>query len=66
MSDIDKNYVAKYLDKAEATNDEAIKDNCLYRVGTQMEIIECDGKANFTPEERETITNAAKDLLKDE
>lgn len=63
MSEIDKNYVAKYLDKAEATDSEAIKNDCLYRVGTQMEAIECNGDANLTPQQQQAIIDTARALL---
>jgi hypothetical protein len=62
-NEIDKNYVEKYLGKAEATDNEAIKNDCLYRVGTQMEIIPCDGNTNLTKAEQEAIVNTAKALL---
>ncbi|BAZ19098.1 hypothetical protein NIES4071_109830 (plasmid) [Calothrix sp. NIES-4071] len=66
MSEIDKSYVAKYLEKAENTNNEAIKNDCLYRVATQMEVIPCDGNTNLSKEQQEAIVNTAKTLLNDE
>lgn len=64
-SGIDKPYVARYLKQAESTDNEDLKNNALYRVGTQMEIIESTGDMNLTPEQQQTIVDAAKELLKD-
>ncbi|MBW4600999.1 MAG: hypothetical protein KME29_15740 [Calothrix sp. FI2-JRJ7] len=66
MSEIDKNYVEKYLTKAENTDNEAIKNDCLYRVGTQMEVILCDGNTELSPAEQQAIINTARCLLNDE
>ncbi len=63
---IDKNYVSKYLDKAESTDNENIKNDCLYRVGTQLEIIKCDGNTNLSHAEQEAIITTAKVVLNDE
>ena len=62
-SGIDKPYVERYLKQAESTNSEDLKNNALYRVGTQMEIIECNGDMNLSPDQQETVINAAKKLL---
>jgi len=59
----DERYLAKYLNQAETTNNEAIKQDCLYRVGTSLEIIPCDGNTNLPPEEQERIALIAKDFL---
>lgn len=66
MSDIDKDYVEKYLQKAETTDSEAVKNDCLYRVGTQMEVIPCDGDINLSKEQQQAIVNTAKVLLNGE
>ena len=60
---VDKNYVKHYVDKASNTDNEALKNDCLYRAGTQMEVIPCTGNANLTPEQQEIILDAAQELL---
>ena len=64
-SEVDKRYVERYLKQAESTESEDLKNNALYRVGTQMEILPCDGEANLSPEQQQTIIDAAKKLLED-
>lgn len=61
--DINKNYVKRYVDAANSTDNEDIRNNCLYRAGTQMEIIPCDGNDKLTPEQQEIVLTAAKKLL---
>lgn len=61
--DINKSYVQKYIDKANSTDNEAVKNNALYRAGTQMEVIPCNGNDNLTPEQQQTVLNAAAELL---
>lgn len=39
---------------------EAEKDDVLYRLGTHLEVIPCDGNANLTQEQRDTVLDAAK------
>lgn len=63
MTDVNKNYVAKYIAQAENTDNEAIKNNALYRAGTQMEVIACDGNDQLTPEQQQTVIDAANKLL---
>lgn len=63
MTDVNKDYVKKYLSQAETTNDEQIKNNALYRAGTQMEVIDCNGNDNLTPEQQQIVINAANELL---
>ncbi len=62
--DINKGYVQKYINQAKSTNNEDLKNNALYRVGTQMEIIECTGDMNLSPEQQQTVLDAADKLLK--
>ncbi|MCV3215108.1 hypothetical protein OGM63_16575 [Plectonema radiosum NIES-515] len=57
MSD---NYIERQLKFYEAATTEEAQDNALYRIGTYLEVSPCDGKANFTPEQREIILDAAK------
>lgn len=61
--DINKGYVKRYVDRANATQNEAEKNNCLYRAGTQMEVITCNGNDQLTPEQQQTVLDAAKKLL---
>jgi hypothetical protein len=63
MSDVDKNYVQRYVEQAKSTDNEALKNDALYRAGTNMEIIPCDGNNNLTPEQQQTVLDAADKLL---
>lgn len=60
---IDKAYVKRQVKIALSTDNEDIKNDALYRAGTQMEILPCDGSANLTPEQQRTVINAADKLL---
>lgn len=60
---VDKNYVRRYVDRAQITNSTEEKNNCLYRAGTQMEILPCDGNDHLTPEQQQTVLDAATKLL---
>jgi len=62
-SGINKKYVERYIKQAESTDSENLKNNALYRVGTQMEVIECDGDMNLSSEQQQTVIDAAKKLL---
>ncbi|MHC5768936.1 MAG: hypothetical protein ACYTXI_25600 [Nostoc sp.] len=61
--DINKSYVQRYVDRAKATQSEAEKNNCLYRAGTQMEVIDCNGNDKLTSEQQQTVLDAASKLL---
>lgn len=61
--DINKAYIQKYVTQAEATGNQALKNDALYRVGSHMEVIPCNGNTNLTPEQQETILNTAKQAL---
>ncbi|MCC5603856.1 hypothetical protein [Nostoc favosum] len=61
--DINKSYVQRYVNRANATDSVTEKNNCLYRAGTQMEVIPCDGNDKLTPEQRQTVLDAASKLL---
>lgn len=61
--DINKSYVQRYVDQARSTDNEDLQNNALYRAGTQMEVIECNGDSNLTPEQRQTVLDAADKLL---
>ena len=62
---IDKAYVQKYVEKANSTNNEDLKNDALYRAGTQMEVIPCTGDNNLTPTQQQTVLDAASKLLGD-
>lgn len=61
--DINKAYVQRYVDQANSTDNEDLKNDALYRAGTQMEVIPCTGDSNLTPEQQQTVLDAAKELL---
>ncbi|MEH1824473.1 MAG: hypothetical protein V7L22_03740 [Nostoc sp.] len=61
--DINKSYVQRYVDRANTTKSVAEKKNCLYRVGTHMEVIDCNGNDNLTPEQQQEVLDAANKLL---
>jgi hypothetical protein len=64
MSDsVDKNYVEKYVEQAKTTDKEDIRNDCLYRAGTQMEILECNGDNNLSPQQQQEVLDAADKLL---
>lgn len=61
--DTNKIYIQKYLTQAEATNNPAIRNDSLYRVGTHLEVIPCNGNTNLTPNQQQTVLEAAKQAL---
>jgi hypothetical protein len=63
--DVNKAYVSRYIGQAQATDNENLKNNALYRAGTQMEVIDCNGNDQLTPEQQQTVLDAAKKLLDD-
>ena len=63
MSEINKAYVQHYVEKANSTDNEDLKNDCLYRAGTQMEVIPCTGNNNLSPEQQQTVLDAAEELL---
>ncbi len=54
-------YVERQLKFYENASSDEGKDNALYRLGTHLEVIPCNGNANLTPEQRTIILDAAKD-----
>jgi hypothetical protein len=60
--DINKSYVERYIKQAESTDSEKIRNDALYRAGTHMEVIECNGDVNLTPEQQQIVLDAAKGL----
>ncbi|MEH2392586.1 MAG: hypothetical protein V7K21_13350 [Nostoc sp.] len=61
--DINKSYVKRYIDQARSTDDQNLKNNALYRAGTQMEVINCDGNDKLTPQQQQIVLDAANKLL---
>ncbi|YAG04086.1 hypothetical protein NSTC731_00280 [Nostoc sp. DSM 114167] len=61
--DINKSYVQRYVNQARSTDDEKLQNNALYRVGTHMEVIDCDGNDDLTAEQRKSVLDAADKLL---
>ena len=59
-----KDYISKQIEIAKNTDSEAIKNDALYRAGTQMEAIECDGNSNLSDEQQENILGAALRFLR--
>lgn len=53
-------YKEKQLDHYEKAELEAAQNDALYRLGTYLEIIPCDGNTNLTPEAKQTILDVAK------
>ncbi|GAX46396.1 hypothetical protein NIES4075_74200 [Tolypothrix sp. NIES-4075] len=53
-------YVERQLKFYEAANSGEAKDDALYRLGTHLEVIPCNGNANLNDEQRTTILDAAK------
>ena len=51
-------YVEKQVSHYNQATSQAAKDNALYRAGTHLEVIPCDGNANLTDEKREKILKA--------
>ena len=60
---INRAYVARYVEQARSTDNEQIKNDALYRVGTHLEVLECNGNASLTPEQQQQVLQAAKDVL---
>lgn len=61
---INRAYVEKYVEQAKATDNEDIKNNCLYRAGTHLEVIPCNGDDHLTPEQQQKILDVADSLLR--
>ncbi len=63
MADIDKKYVQRYIALANQADSIDEKNNALYRAGTQMEVIKCNGNHQLTDEQQQKVLSAAKKLL---
>lgn len=64
-NDVDKRYVEKYIEKAKTAPTEEQKLNALYRAGSQMEVIPCNGDVNLTSIQQQRIFDAAAELLEE-
>lgn len=53
-------YTERQLKNYEQAESQAAKDDALYRLGTHLEVIPCNGDNNLTPEQRQTVLDAAK------
>jgi hypothetical protein len=62
-TDANKAYVERQIDIAKNATTEEAENNALYRAGTQMEVLPCDGNANLTTEQQNTVYEAADWLL---
>jgi hypothetical protein len=62
-TDANKAYVERQIDIAKNAATESAENNALYRAGTQMEVLPCDGNANLTTEQQNTVYEAADWLL---
>lgn len=60
---INKTYVSKYLERAQSTDNEDLRKDALYRVGTHLEVIPCNGNTNLTPVQQERVVKAASSAL---
>ncbi|MEH2384161.1 MAG: hypothetical protein V7K27_35630 [Nostoc sp.] len=61
--EINKSYVQHYIAKASSTDNQDLKNNYLYRAGTEMEVIESDGNDQLSLEQQQTVLDAASSLL---
>lgn len=53
-------YTEKQVQRYDNAKSEAEKDDVLYRLGTHLEVIPCNGNANLTQEQRDTVLDAVK------
>ena len=61
--DANKAYVERQISIAKNATTEEAENNALYRAGTQMEALPCNGNANLTAEQQNTVYEAADWLL---
>lgn len=50
------------MHRASKANSQQEEDDALYRAGTHMEVLDTN-RANLSPEQREAVRNAAKEVL---
>ncbi len=62
-ADANKTYVERQIDIAKNATTESVENNALYRAGTQMEVLPCNGNDDLTTEQRTTVYEAANLLL---
>ncbi|MBN3911087.1 MAG: hypothetical protein HWQ35_32465 [Nostoc sp. NMS1] len=61
--EINKSYVQRYIAKAKDADNEHLKNDCLYRAGTQMEVIEVNSDGQLSLEQQQRVLDAASKLL---
>lgn len=61
--DANKAYVERQISIARNADTEEAENNALYRAGTQMEVLPCNGNANLTTEQQKEVYEAADWLL---
>ena len=64
MSDSNKDYVSRQIDIANTTSGEAMRDEAIYRAGTQMEVIPCTGNVKLSEADQHLVLDAADKLLR--
>jgi hypothetical protein len=57
-------YTEKQLQNYDRAASEAAKDDALYRLGTYLEVLPCDGNNKLTDEQRQTVIDAAAEVKK--
>lgn len=60
---INKTYVSKYLERAQSTDNEDLRKDALYRVGTHLEVIPCTGNTDLSPLQQQRVIEAATEAL---
>ncbi|XHR81386.1 MAG: hypothetical protein ACFKPT_24695 [Gloeotrichia echinulata GP01] len=51
-------YIERQKTNYEQGKCQSAKDSALYRLGTYLEILECNGNSNLTEEQRQIVLNA--------
>ncbi len=55
------NYAQRQIENYEKANSQAAKDDALYRLGTHLEVIPCDGNSKLTDAQRDTVNALVSD-----
>ena len=58
-TDANKTYVERQINIAKNATTDEVENNALYRAGTQMEVLPCDGNANLTAKQQKEVYEAA-------
>ena len=61
--DANKAYVQRQIDIAKNTSSDDVEKDALYRAGTALEILPCNGNSDLTLEQQKTVYEAADWLL---